>query len=119
MKVKGLVFLGTRTSEFDKMVGFARDVLGLSPRIEGPDFAVCELPNGDKIEIFGPRDKDHDFMTCPVAGFLVEDVEQARAEMEAKGIEFIGPVQRWGEDISWSHFRAPDGHVYEITNQPS
>jgi hypothetical protein len=49
----------------------------------------------------------------------VEDVESARGVLEAEGIEFIGPVHEWeptGE--AWSHFRAPDGNVYEITHGP-
>ena len=39
--------------------------------------------------------------------------------IEAEGIEFIGSVHEWeptGE--AWSHFRAPDGNVYEITHGP-
>jgi hypothetical protein len=39
--------------------------------------------------------------------------------IEAEGIEFIGPVHDWeptGE--AWSHFRAPDGNIYEITHAP-
>jgi hypothetical protein len=49
----------------------------------------------------------------------VDDVESARGVLEAKGIEFIGPVHEWeptGE--AWSHFRAPDGNIYEITHGP-
>jgi hypothetical protein len=33
--------------------------------------------------------------------------------MEASGIEFIGSVQRL-EDAKWTHFRGPDGNIYEI-----
>ncbi len=43
----------------------------------------------------------------------MDDVEEARAEMEAAGVEFLGPVQR-SEGAAWSHFRGPDGNVYEI-----
>jgi hypothetical protein len=39
------------------------------------------LPDGDKVEVFGPSDRVHEpFTTGPVAGFLVEDAEEARAE---------------------------------------
>ena len=38
-------------------------------------------------------------------------------ELEARGIAFIGPI-RTGAGSSWSHFRAPDGHVYELTALP-
>jgi hypothetical protein len=33
--------------------------------------------------------------------------------MEASGIEFIGPLQH-SEDDKWTHFRGPDGNIYEI-----
>jgi hypothetical protein len=49
-----------------------------------------------------------------VAGFWVDDVAQTRAEMEAKGVDFIGPTATAGRS-TWAHFRAPDGTVYEIT----
>ncbi len=115
MEIKGIGWLGTRTSRFQEMVKFARECLGLSPSFPESDFAIFELPNGDLFEIFGLSDKEHTFMTCPVAGFLVNNVEEARAEMERKGVEFIGPVHKASDGNSWAHFRAADGHVYEIT----
>jgi len=118
MEVKGVVWLGTRTAHFDEMVKFAREILGLRRRLLKPDFAVFECPNGDLFEIFGLSDAEHAFMTCPVGEFLVGDVEAARAAMEERGIEFIGPVHKAADGNSWSHFRAPDGHVYGITSHP-
>jgi hypothetical protein len=115
MKIKGIVWLGTRTARFDQMAGFCRDLLGLSQRANEPGFAVFELPNGDLFEVFGPDSSFNEFMTHPVAGFLVDDILAARAEMEAKGIEFIGPIEGDTDDYKWTHFRAPDGFVYELT----
>ena len=66
------------------------------------------------MEVWRPEDDFHSFFTAgPVVGFRVDDVEQARARMEATGIEFFGLVQR-SEGASWTHFRGPDGNVYEI-----
>ena len=115
MKIKGIVWLGTRTAQFERMTDFCRDVMGLSQTFLEPGFAIFDLPNGDRLEIFGPQQSYNTFMTHPVAGFLVDDIEAARAEMEARGIEFIGPIESDGEDYKWSHFRAPDGFVYELT----
>jgi hypothetical protein len=39
-----------------------------------------------------------------------------RARMEAEGVEFLTPIQR-SEAFAWSHFRGPDGTVYEIIGQ--
>jgi catechol 2,3-dioxygenase-like lactoylglutathione lyase family enzyme len=49
-------------------------------------------------------------------------VTAARAEMEAKGVTFLGPVQHgvpgenWG--TAWCSFRAPDGFVYALVSRP-
>lgn len=115
MKVKGIVWLGTRTDRFDEMTQFCRSLLGLSQRVLEPGFAVFELPNGDLFEVFGAGSRMNEFMAHPVAGFLVDDIEAARAELEAQGIEFLEPIQGDTDDYRWSHFRAPDGFVYELT----
>lgn len=118
--VKGLVWVGSRTEHYGQMVAFYRDTLRLRLEHEEGEFALFRLPDGSKAEVFGPSDTEHThFTTGPVAGFLVDDVESARVSLEAQGIEFFGPVHEWdptGE--AWSHFRAPDGNVYEITHGP-
>lgn len=119
MKIKGIVWLGIRTDQFEQMTDFCRDVLGLSQTLLEPGFAIFDMPNGDRFEVFGPQQSLNTFMTHPAAGFLVDDIEAARAEMEAKGIEFIGPIEGDSDDYKWSHFRAPDGFVYELTYSPS
>ena len=115
MNVKGIVWLGTRTERFDQMTEFCRIVLGLSQRSSEPGFAVFEMPNGDLFEVFGSDQSMNEFMTHPVAGFLVDDIAAARAEMEERGIQFIGPIHGDTDDYKWTHFRAPDGFVYELT----
>ena len=119
MKVKGIVWLGTRTDRFEQMNDFCRDLMGLSQKLLEPGFAVYELPNGDLFEVFGSDQAENQFMTHPVAGFLVDDIVAARAEMEARSIEFLGPIKGDTEDYKWTHFRAPDGFVYELTYSTS
>ena len=116
MEIQGIAWLATRTAEFEATARFFGETMGLPAEHEEPDFAVFRLPNGDKVEVFGPSDRTHEhFTTGPVAGFLVEDVEEARAELEKAGISFIGPVHRYDEHSAWSHFVGPDGNVYELT----
>ena len=119
MKVKGIVWLGTRTRRFGEMREFFGRIAG-DPHIDDEGFAVWDLPNGDRLEVFGPGGGDPPFEDAPVAGFLVDDVAAARAELEqVEGVEFIGPIHDdGGFGNQWSHFRAPDGHVYEVTNRP-
>jgi glyoxalase/bleomycin resistance protein/dioxygenase superfamily protein len=100
------------------MRDFVAEISGQMPWIDEQGFAAFELPNGDRLEVFGPEGDDPPFETAPVAGFLVSDVTEARTELERRGIEFIGPVHTADDGHSWSHFRAPDGHVYELTSRP-
>jgi catechol 2,3-dioxygenase-like lactoylglutathione lyase family enzyme len=119
MKITGLGWVGTRTSKYQPMVAFLKDVLGLTPHVEEDGFAFFRLPNGDTIEVFGDNDEHHRFFTTgPVVGFRVADVPAAQAEMEAAGIEFLGRPASSSEGYAWSHFRAPDGNVYEIMSSP-
>jgi catechol 2,3-dioxygenase-like lactoylglutathione lyase family enzyme len=115
MDVRGLAWLGTRTERYQQMVDFLRNVLGARLDHEESDFAVFQLPDGAKIEVFGPGTHyNPHFTTGPVGGFLVPDVHAAIEELRAAGIEI---VQEPGENY-WAHFRAPDGNIYEVTADP-
>jgi len=114
VKLEALVWLGVRTERFEETVRLYRDVMGLVPYREDEDSVRFRLENGTEIHVYGPRDDFHRFFgTAPVVGFLVDDVAAARDEMQAGGIEFLGPIQR-NETESWSHFRGSDGNVYEL-----
>lgn len=118
MKVKGIIWLGTRTSKFDAMVNLYQSIMGLEVVHEEPGFVVMDLPNGDRVEVFGADSPYNTFFTTPVAGFLVDEITSARVEMEAQGIEFIGPTEIMDDGNAWAHFRAPDGFIYELTYEP-
>lgn len=115
---KGIVWVGTRTDRFDQCCEFYEQKLGLPPIHQETGFRAYDLPNGDRIELFSEDyvGQEH-FTTGPVVGFLVDDIDGARRDLEQLGIEFIGPVH--GNRRKWSHFRGPDGNVYEITAKPN
>ncbi|HJS18872.1 MAG TPA: VOC family protein [Anaerolineales bacterium] len=118
MKIKGIAWLGTRTSKYEQTLNLFQNVMGMKIKHQEPGFAVMDLPNGDLVEVFGDESDYNRFFTHPVAGFLVDDIESARAEMEVQGIEFIGPIERSEDGNAWTHFRAPDGFIYELTYSP-
>ena len=118
MRVRGLTWLGLRTPQFDEMVAFFRDVMGMEPGRDEPGIARFQMTDGTNLELYALDEKFHAFFTTgPVVAFRVDDVDASRAAMEAAGIEFIGPIQRMGK-TSWNHFRAPDGTVFEILSKP-
>ena len=115
--VKGLGWLGIRTARFEETLGMFRDVMNLEIVRQEHDMVGFRFPDGTEMEVWRPEDNFHGFFTTgPVVGFRVDDVEQARARMEASGIEFFDPVQR-SEGACWSHFRGPDGNVYELISR--
>ena len=118
VKVTGLAWLGTRTEEFDEMCRLYGEVFGLPRVARAPGFAAYRLPSGDLVEVFRPdfEGQEH-FTTGPVAGFAVEDIDAARAEMAANYIEFIGETNGEPGQYRWAHFRGPDGNVYELTQR--
>ena len=114
VKVEGLGWLGIRTEKFEETARFFREVMGLEETRRERDVVGFAFPDGAELEVWRPEDEFHScFGTGPVVGLRVDDVEEARAEMEAAGVVFLGPVQR-SEVAAWSHFRGPDGNVYEI-----
>ena len=118
MKIKGLVWLGTRTSNFDAMVNLYQNIMGLEITHQESGFVVIDLPHGDRVEVFGEASSYNTFFTNPVAGYLVDDISAARAEMESQRIEFIGPAEVMEDGYAWAHFRVPDGFIYELTYDP-
>ena len=93
--------------------------MGLIPTLVNPGQAIFEMPNGDRMKIFDSDGTHNTFMTHLITGFLVDNIVAARAEMENLGIEFIGPIHEGSEGYAWSHFRAPDRYISELTFSPA
>ncbi|MCZ7587349.1 MAG: VOC family protein [Gaiella sp.] len=118
MKIKGIVWVGTATDRFDETVRFFKDTLGLSAFQEHEGLSILRLESGEWVEVFGPSDPHFaEFDSGPVVEFLVDDLDDARAELEGKGVEFLTENHGFG-DYRWTHFRGPDGNVYGITTGP-
>jgi catechol 2,3-dioxygenase-like lactoylglutathione lyase family enzyme len=119
MDIIKLCWIGTRTDRAEQTVAFFRDVLGLQPEHLGEDFWMATLPDGGKVEIFGPGSEyNRHFDSGPVAGFLVDDVATAAAELRVLGVEILLESEVDESGNAWVHFRAPDGNIYEFTQDP-
>jgi catechol 2,3-dioxygenase-like lactoylglutathione lyase family enzyme len=114
MEVQGLSWMGVRVSDLAAAVAFF-EALGLERDHAEGEMVAFTAKNGDTVEVFGPGDADHrHFDSGPVVGLQVEDVDAARRELQAGGVEFAGPTGR-GAGMVWAHFRGPDGMLYELT----
>jgi catechol 2,3-dioxygenase-like lactoylglutathione lyase family enzyme len=125
VEIKGIRWLGIGTDRVSLMRSFATEVLGL--RVAGEDtedFVELAMGDGAKLELFGPAARAESpwlFESNPVvAGFLVDDIEAARDELaRTPDVELLGELQVLPGGYAWQHFRAPDGHVYELTADPA
>jgi catechol 2,3-dioxygenase-like lactoylglutathione lyase family enzyme len=108
MQVEQVDFVSVPTRDTARAVAFYRDVLGLAEsevtegEIEAPNVTLSFWePERDGLA-FKPNEAG--------VGLRVADVGAARAELEARGVEFIGDTC----DSSVCHmgfFKDPDGNV--------
>jgi catechol 2,3-dioxygenase-like lactoylglutathione lyase family enzyme len=119
VNVRRLCWLGVRTDEYERTVALFRDVMGMRVEFERSATTELSLPSGDRVQVFAPGDHYYDFFGRhahgPVALFEVDDVQAARRELEAAGIEVIGDIEH--DDVwEWLHVRGPDGNLYELAS---
>ena|ERR1700724_2206902 len=119
MNIMKLAWLGTRTEADTATAAFFAQVLGLPAALHEEGFWVFRLPDGAKVEVFGDAcSYNRHFTTGPVAGFLVDDVFAAADELRAAGVEIASGPTSAPDGNAWVHFRAPDGSLYELTQDP-
>ena len=112
----------TCTNSFEATLAFFRDVIGLPVLEEGTPvtdtqfrrYATLGMPNGVVLEVVEPQESVGELYTGPVVSITVDDVVQARSDLEAKGVECVAPLFETGSGWGWTYFRAPDGSVYQI-----
>jgi catechol 2,3-dioxygenase-like lactoylglutathione lyase family enzyme len=103
--------------EFRPALDFYTEILGmrLIKLDASRDLAIWVLPSGQGFEIFGPRHGNPRRWPGPVVSFDVEHVPTARAELEARGVEFTTEILGAPGGRVWTFFRDPDGLLYEIS----
>ena len=113
LEIRGIGFVGSHTEAHGQMGTFLRDVLGLRPIvIDGVGAELFAATNGDVLAVAPPYEEDGS--TERTIGLIVEDLDSAIVELHAAGVETDGISQnaRW----RYSHFRMPDGKLYELSN---
>ena len=113
VKVKGFPWAGLATDDFQRSLHFFTEVLGLPVEVQSDHVAILTVGPGQQLEIFGGDHPGKRLSANPVIAFEVDDMEAARSELLAAGIELIGDVGSW-DRFQWQYFRSPDGHIFEI-----
>jgi catechol 2,3-dioxygenase-like lactoylglutathione lyase family enzyme len=108
MHVEKVDFVNVPTRDYERAIGFYRDVLELpqNPRVP------TEFEAGNvTLALFDPTEADLEFQTngCGDIALRVGDVAAARAELEAKGVKFFGT--RDSGVCHMAFFADPDGNA--------
>ena len=120
-----------RTHDMAGMTWFFRDVLGLEPAGEDETVTFQRLPTHrrDLVEVYAQQHRDTRMIPDEadfVIAFVVDDLREAMAEVQSKGLEIVNEPVRAAEafdnpdfgDFAWFWVRAPDGRVYAIEQVP-
>ena len=119
MEIKGIIWVGSATSDREATTKFFADVLNMPVVTNVPGFSRLAAANGDRLELFGPDSVEHDYLdTGPVAGLWIDDAEDARAELIAAGVETVTHLETGPDGHRWFYFKAPDGNFYEMCEHP-
>lgn len=95
------------------MTEFVGTVLGLPPRhVEGIEADLFTLPDGSSFAVASPGGMGRGERSL---GFLVANLDEAVAELNAAGVGTDAPT---ANDVErYVHFTAPDGHLYELVER--
>jgi catechol 2,3-dioxygenase-like lactoylglutathione lyase family enzyme len=88
MKVERVDFINVATRDAERSRTWYRDVLGLDPDPNNP----AELSAGQVTVAFWEPEREGLGFSPDIGGFAVRvaDVEAAKAELQEKGVEFVG-----------------------------
>jgi catechol 2,3-dioxygenase-like lactoylglutathione lyase family enzyme len=107
VEVEQVDFVDIPARDVERSIAFYRDVLGLPQNARVP----TEFEAGNvTLAIWRPEDQGLEFRNNGEGGIAlrVADVAEARAELEAKGVDFIG--ERDSGVCNMAFFTDPDGN---------
>jgi len=141
---RGVHHTALNVMDLERSLSFYRDVLGLKPlfepedvigpgfgramKIDGAKIRYVHLEAGDEstivelIQFLTPKAKHSKLRKydtgAPHIAFRVDDIDEAKGKLEAKGVRFISDPVRIGdgplEGKSFVYFSDPDGLVLEL-----
>jgi catechol 2,3-dioxygenase-like lactoylglutathione lyase family enzyme len=114
MQVEQVDFITIPTRDVKRSVEFYRDVLGIPESTHRG--AEVEAPNVT-LSFWNPEEQGVEFQPN-MAGFAIRvaDVAEARKELEAKGVEFLGETYDSSVCLM-GFFKDPDGNTVILHNR--
>ena len=118
--IEGVVGVIIWTEDLDRLVGFYRDTLGLTPNSVRPNFVAFKwgdmrLSIGHHSEVRGQTAEPHRIMV----NLGVRDIRKTYDSLMARGVKFTRPPEQehWGGWVST--LSDPDGNTLQLLQQPS
>ena len=112
MNITGVDFVAVPTRDWEQASAFYGETLGLERSKRWGNMPASEFETGSltialmQSDAFGIEFAPH---SLPIA-LHVDDVQKAREDLEAKGVQFGGDTLDSGV-CHMAHFRDPDGNV--------
>ena len=110
MQVEKVDFVSFLTQDIPRAKQFYSEVLGLEIESQGEsdlEFSLGQVT----LDVFDPSTVDQPFAPSPAGiAIRVPDVAAARAELEAKGVEFAGDIVHTSV-CDMTFFKDPDGNA--------
>ena len=110
MQVEKVDFVSFLTQDIPRAKQFYSEVLGLEIESQGEsdlEFSLGQVT----LDVFDPSTVDRPFAPSPAGiAIRVPDVAAARAELEAKGVEFAGDIVHTSV-CDMTFFKDPDGNA--------
>lgn len=108
-------WIGVVADDLDRQRRFYRDMLGFAEMAEGPGWVQFDLGDSRLLEIVqrgGQPQYDH---ARYQVGYAVEDIEAARRELVARGVQPVSGLEGSASDGGrWCYFRDAEGNVFEL-----
>jgi predicted enzyme related to lactoylglutathione lyase len=110
--ISGVDFAGVPTRDLDRAVEFYGSTLGLPRSVYVPERKYAEFETGNlTLSVFDAEGFGLEHNANPNAmGLHVDDVAQARADLEARGVQFMGEILDTGV-CHMAFFSDPDGNA--------
>ncbi|HET7751084.1 MAG TPA: hypothetical protein VFK81_16975 [Terriglobales bacterium] len=74
----------TGTADLKSAERFFADILDLTVIHEGKGIVQFEMASGQLFEVFSSESRYYQLHACPVLGFQVENVREARKKLDAR-----------------------------------
>jgi predicted enzyme related to lactoylglutathione lyase len=113
--VKGVDFVALQTKDFDGALAFYGETLGLPRSVCVPEQGFAEFETGNltlSIIDSAKMGMEHQASVGPVA-LHVDDVAEARGDLEAAGVTFRGDTLDTGV-CHMAFFHDPDGNAFML-----